>query len=528
MSITVTDSNISESNQRQSDAQQSRQLLSFDESSRVSFTRFRMACLSDRVVLKNVSANMSGIEYSCGTCPVFKISSTSTEAFLDNLSSSDQFQCAPVSTAAKLSCPLGITECTTFVRVASGFWTKFSNVSTASSLKLEAVHRCPVGYCGCGANLSCPLRPPLSIDVDDDQLCNGNRTGKLCGGCRPNFTQSGDDKVCISNEECVKSLWWVWTLSLLGYALFGLYIAVSCGEFGDNSISCILFYLQISSFASNPDESNESNAILQFALVRSLVTFSDACYAPNLSAYNATAAKLSSPLFVFFFSMAWTRFLQAFQSQLQKRNIRLRVSYSGTFAASLLYCFSSVAKVVFTLVECTSYDGEGVVYIDGTVPCFDANWKALMFTVVLLCLFPAAFAAALWQNKLPENARAVVCRNFTEPVFYWEALTLAFRLLISLSQFMQVVLPNLMSVIRMILCTAMFFVLVHLRPHVLDHTYWLDVVCFICLIAQFGVQTMFATRDFLAVVETEEQKRFFHAMSTLSSFFRFYPSPNNS
>jgi hypothetical protein len=92
--------------------------------------------------------------------------------------------------------------------------------------------------------------------------------------------------------------------------------------------------------------------------------------------------------------------------------------------------------------------------------------------------------------------------------------------MISLLQFLQVVLPNLLALIRMILATAMLVMLVHLRPHVLVQTFWVDVVCYVCLIAQFGVQTMFADREYLAVAEVEEQKTFFRAMSNLSSTFR--------
>ena len=510
--VSVTDSRV-----RQTRSNDQQQLISVGKGVQASFTNFSMACLPDFTVLKDLSENEANIEYSCGTCPLFNVSLTGSKVFLENLSSSDQMKCTSASKEVKLKCPLGISNCTTFVSVTSGFWTTFANFSNASSLETD---RCPAGYCGCQSSPSCPLDPPLTADARQDQLCSGNRTGTLCGGCRPDFTHSGDDKTCISNEECMKNLWWVWTLSILGYACFGLYIAVSCGEFGENSISCVLFYLQVSSFAANPDESNESNAILEFALVRSLVTFSSACYAPSLGAYSATAAKLIGPLFVLFFSMAWTWFLRAFQSRLQQRDIRLHVTYSGTLTASVLFCFSSVAKVVFTLVECTSYDNNGVVFIDGTVSCYDANWKALMLIVVLLCLFPVVFAAALWLNKLPVDARAVICRNFTEPVFYWGAVTLSFRLMISLLQFLQVVLPNLLALIRMILSTAMLIMLVHLRPHVLVQTFWVDVVCYVCLIAQFGVQTMFADREYLAVPELDEQKTFFRAMSKLSSAFR--------
>ena len=55
--------------------------------------------------------------------------------------------------------------------------------------------------------------------------------------------------------------------------------------------------------------------------------------------------------------------------QLQQRSIDISVSYSGTLAVSILFVYSSVASVVFTLVECSSYSGpDAVVFIDGTVP----------------------------------------------------------------------------------------------------------------------------------------------------------------
>lgn len=163
--------------------------------------------------------------------------------------------------------------------------------------------------------------------------------------------------------------------------------------------------------------------------------------------------------------------------------------------------------MVFTLVECTSYDNDGFVFIDGTVSCLDEKWKALIVVIVLLCLFPVAFAAALWFNKLPENARAVVCRSFTEPTFYWEALTLFFRLMMALLQFLNVSFPNALAFSRMLLSNGMLLLLMTLRPHVFDYTFWVDVVCYTCLSAQFGLQTILASIDFFAVVPSTDQER---------------------
>jgi len=232
-----------------------------------------------------------------------------------------------------------------------------------------------------------------------------------------------DDKSCIANAECIGNLWWVWMVSVLGFAVYSLYIVLSSGDFGDNALSCLLFYFQISSFAAIADDSSDVfQWILEVSQVGSLVALaSGACYAPNMSAYNATASKLIGPLFVFAFSAVWTAIARALQPQLQARSIRLHVSYSGTFAATFLFVFSSVCKIVFTLVKCTRYDSDGFVFIDGTVDCLDDKWKALVVVVALLCLFPVLFFAALRLNKLPPDARAVICRSFTESEFYWPA-----------------------------------------------------------------------------------------------------------
>ena len=309
-------------------------------------------------------------------------------------------------------------------------------------------------------------------------------------------------------------------LSVFGYSAFSLYVVVNCGKYNSGIFSCVLFYFQMSSFASSLDESNTSNAILHYSQFQSIVSlYSKACYAPNMSSYSATLAGLIGPLFVIVFAVAWTWILLVLQPRLQQRSIDITVSYSGTLAVSILFVFSSVASVVFTLVQCTS---DGVVFIDGTVACYDSNWKVLIAVVVLLCLVPVAFAAALCLNKLPENARAAVCQAYTAPMFYWGAVTLGFRLLISVTLFLQAGLPNVLAFVRLFLSTCMIVLLVYLRPYVHPSTFWVDVVCYVCLIAQFGLQTMVADRDFLGVAaaQTEKLAAFFLDISTLSTVFR--------
>jgi len=520
-SVSLTHSNISQlASQSQADFHAAgSSLISLQNGVSQSFVTSRMQCALPQfaVFMKTPPHNFQPVVYSCGPCALFQISLTANAVMLEQLvQAADVDRCISVSDQNR--CPFGVTDCSTFVNVTSGFWTSFSNLT---SNNLTLVSRCPAGYCGCGNSSTCPLTPLLSIDRSPQPLCNGNRSGFLCGGCRPNFTQSIDSETCISNDDCNQSLWWVWTLSVLCFAFFSLYIVVSCTKSGSGATSCVLFYFQMSSFASSLDESSSSKAILEYSQFRSIfAVYSGACYAPDMSAYGATAAKLIGPFFVLVFTVTWAWILRALEPKLQQRNIQIGASYSATLIVTVMFVFSSVASVVFTLVQCTSYTSGGVVFIDGTVPCFHGDWKLLMFVVVLVSLFPVAFAVALHLNKLPDKARAAVCHAYTTPMFYWGAVTLGFRLLISATQFLQVQYPNLLAFVRLFLSVGMLILLVNLRPYVQSHTFWVDVVCYACLIAQFGLQTMAADRDYLGVVASTNQSQFFQAMSTLSTVFR--------
>jgi hypothetical protein len=519
-SVFLTNSNISQlTSPSQADFNATgSSLISLQNSVLTLFIGSRMQCALPQfaVFRKQSPDNSKPVVYSCNPCSPFKISLSANAVLLEQLlNASDVDRCIYVSN--QNSCPFGITDCSTFVTVSSGFWTKFSN---STSNNLTKVIRCPPGYCGCGNSSTCPLTPLLSIDRIPDPLCSSNRSGYLCGGCPTNFTQSIDSKTCISNDICTHNLWWVWALSIFGFAMYSVFIVVSCAKYSSGAMSCVLFYFQMSSFASL-DDSNTSNVILEYSQIRSIfAVYSGACFAPNFSAYNATAAKLIGPLFVLVFTAVWTWILQTLQPKLQQRNIQINVSFSGTLIVTVMFVFSSVASVVFTLLQCTSYTSGGVVFIDGTVPCNDDRWKILIFVVVLLSMFPVAYAAALQQNWLPENARAAVCHAYTTSAFYWGAVTLGFRFLISVTEFLQVEFPNVLSFVRLFLSAFMLVLLVNLRPYVQARTFWVDVVCYMCLIAQFGLQTMSADRDYLGIAASPEQAVFFQAISTLSAMFR--------
>jgi hypothetical protein len=238
--------------------------------------------------------------------------------------------CKNASSTQLQQCPFGLEFCATVLKVSAGFWANFS-----ADGKLGRAVRCPRNYCGC-RNIAdynrsnCLLEPPYSPNFQpdvrfNDNLCKGNRAGVLCGGCKPGFTQSLDGYSCISNEECEKNLGWTWVVTIIGYIIFSIYIVLSSrheapdtpadAQVGDNLITCLLFYGQMSSFAivSPPSAASSetqrswvsswSARVSQFSSISSF--YSQTCFGPNMSAYAMTAAELCGPAFVLFFSLAF-------------------------------------------------------------------------------------------------------------------------------------------------------------------------------------------------------------------------------
>jgi hypothetical protein len=481
-----------------------------------SFGRVLVQCENDGyAVLKNLSERLSILKYSCKPCLPFQVARSSNEVWIEDVASRVEAGVCVHLPDDTSNCPVGLSHCQTFVSVSQGFWT---NIKLEGPEVIDKVQRCPDGYCGCGSR-SCRVATELS--VRKTSLCNHRRTGTLCGGCARGFTQSMDGVSCISNSDCIQNLWWVWMLSILGYALIGL-IIVPVGRRGSGVLQSILFYFQIASFASTSSSSNFSSAILEYSQTQSFVAFrASACYAGDLSAYSATVARLIGPVFVFWFSLAWTWILQLLQPQFQKRNIVVEVSYSGTAVTSILFVFSITATVVFTLVECTSYTSGGVVFIDGTVACLDSRWKGLVFVAVLMSIFPVVFGAALLKNKLPESARAPLCHAYTERMFFWGSVALQFRFLMSLMQFLRVDYPSVVAFCRSMLSLGMSLMLVHFRPYKMQITFWVDVTCFVCLAAQFGLQALqssFVDLDFS--VFNHDTIRFVNSLSSVSTAVR--------
>jgi hypothetical protein len=477
-----------------------------------------LALLADFPQLQNVTT------LYCKRCQdYFQYSLTSSTLDLSDLSNVTRYEsniCKNVSAIESQQCPFGFEFCATVLKVSVGFWASFS-----ADGKLSDTIRCPPNYCGCNSipnfnDSSCLLEPPFSPtfqsdDRTNDNLCNGNRCGVLCGGCKSGFTQSLDGYSCISNEDCDKNVGWVWAVSIIGYAIYSLYIVMSSLQASKlGLIKCVLFYGQMSSFAQmNPisarSQSSESSSVSswlprvsQFESISSLS--SKACYGTDIGAYHFTALQLYGPAIVLMFALAFALVSKQVLPLLQRYSICVEVSMRATVANVILLIFSSVSTVVFKLVTCSKIvidnSNDDVVFIDGTMKCYDEKWKGLIAVVVLLCVVPFLFAAALHFRLLPQHVQMVVCSAYSESRYYWGAVTLLFRLAMSILFTTIRDTPSTAALIQCFLCVAMIMLLMHQKPYCHAATYLFEILCHAILVVQFGLVAIGTVSDSLGLV----------------------------
>ena len=502
-------------------------LMSFDPYISPVFTKFAMKCsLSDFSVFKEqnpIPALLPLVFFSCKACSQFEITISANEVWLEQIVDfRNTTSC--IRSSVDNSCPFGIKRCQTFVDVEQGFWTNFSE-----SGGLLSASRCPDRYCECGSsnvsNDGCPLSPLLSVNHVADSLCSSNRFGVLCGGCRQNFTHSMNGYSCVSNDDCLRDFGWVWTVSVVGFVLESIYVVVTSVGEDDGFINCVLFFGQMSSYASIPEQVDHFaetaswiSKSTQFAPIIS--RYQDSCYGPSMGAYEATAARLIGPLTVFLSSMLLIfpakLLLSKFKSIFRKRKLDVAISFPTTLMNLLLMLFSSVSSVVFQLITCQETGQGKVVFIDGTKSCSGAAFNFLVFVAAMLSLVPLLLWAGLKFNIIPARTRAVLCSPYTDAAYYWVALALLFRFIVSVLSATVRHFPSVSAMVLSVCSVCMLFLLLTQRPYVDQRTHYMDSFCYVCLIVQFMLQCLAGAPQSLGL-SLNQNSRFFETVRDAST-----------
>jgi hypothetical protein len=277
----------------------------------------------------------------------------------------------------------------------------------------------------------------------------------------------------------------------------------------------------------NSLESSWLSRVFQFESIASLHRAT--CYGRNIGAYDFTVMKLCGPGIVLVFALVITLVLKLARSFLQRRNVSIDVSIFATCAQVILLIYSSVLTVAFKLVACIKIElaksQTDVVFIDGNQKCYDERHSIFIAVIVLLCAFPPLFAAALHWRWLPQNVQDALCGPYSELRFYWSAVMLLFRLLMSIVFTTIRSLPSNAAMTQSFLCIAILVLLVYQKPYRHQSTHLFDIMCHFILAIQFVIVAIMTVSESLGIVLTESNLFYYSLKQGALAIFYLRYSP---
>ena len=339
-------------------------------------------------------------------------------------------------------CPRGAVCESGQLSVKKGFWGHKENDHEVQ------VMSCPTGYC-------CKKETCNSYDH-----CYGHRTGTLCGRCPKGTSEPLFTTKCKINKDCTSSGFWiVFSILLLLYLLFFLFYEEITG-FIKNSLPSRQNSNNQPSTQQSRFESNSSSAsgylkifffyyqmihiVLEdipsghhvgfFSNVKSFISALMNMIIVNFSIHDCPFKSLR-PITktIFLHSLGFwlllliflTYFVSSFVSWIKPRwrsrmllrnedtnhdletqnsNILFRVRIGCAFTHICLLMYTSSAKLCFSLLNCIQVGKEKVLFIDGTVKCYEKFQYFLMvyivFSVLPFCFVPVLGCYLLFLKRI--------------------------------------------------------------------------------------------------------------------------------
>jgi len=341
-------------------------------------------------------------------------------------------------------CPFG-ADCSdgNQMKVLPGFW-----------CDLDRHRHCEL----CEADYCCPGPDPCALT----KQCAGNRGGVLCGECLPNHSVAMGAVGCVNESNGCEGAKWILPLVVMGTGVFVGIVVVTfrplVRQAGSlrrsllDSRPLIVFFYQIAPLVSSGVEPPDTAGVLTHITNIFNLDFDASngatggvCFAPGLNSVSKRALAYGVPLLM----LGWTVVVLLF--------LRVRASGGGHGATettmgvvmcrqqgiiravltSLSLGYSTLLRTTFTLLHCIPLEGRGTrLLVSGGVTCYTVWQRCLFVVVVVLALYPLAFAFWLHrQMRLPcfrGSAAERLVASFREGRELWPAAVFGERLVLVL------------------------------------------------------------------------------------------------
>ena len=282
------------------------------------------------------------------------------------------------------------------------FW--ITNTSRGNISGYVIHPNCPLDYC---YPASANIEINLGIQGGADAQCEYDRSGKLCGTCKPGLSLSLSSPRCLPCSRYWPILFVVIVLAalLLGIALVALMLILNL-TVAAGTLNGLIFYANIVNANSNIYfPYGRPKFITIFIAWLNLDLGIDICFFDGLDAYWKTWLQLAFPAYLVFLVIAvitMSKWSTKFSQFIGKRNP------VATLATLILFSYAKflhviIAALSFTILHYPDGSREVVWLPDATVSYFLGKHSAL-FTAALFIL--------------------IICTAYTILIFSWQWLPL--------------------------------------------------------------------------------------------------------
>lgn len=325
----------------------------------------------------------------------------------------------------------------------------FSYINSTNFVGYLDYPNCPYDYCMSG-NVSVNLNEPNGADMQ----CAFQRSGKLCGSCRQNFSLSLGSSRCLSCPD----YWPVFFVSItvtgiLAGLVLVTFILILNMTVSVGTLNGLIFYANIvAAYKSILLPFSEQNFITILISWLNLDFGFDLCYFPGMDAYSKTWLQLAFPLFIAFLVimiLVLSSYSTKFANLIGKKNPVATLATLVLLSYTKLLTFV-LAALTFGTLEFPDGSHATVWLPDATVRFLDGKHIALFITAVMLLLIGMIFTTLLfsWQwllylqkwkiFKIVRNTRLInfiECYHapYTPKHRYWTGLLLLVRIILVLS-----------------------------------------------------------------------------------------------
>ena len=280
------------------------------------------------------------------------------------------------------------------------FWITYTSRGNISGYVIHP--NCPLDYC---YPASVNIEINLSIQGGADAQCEYDRSGKLCGTCKPGLSLSLSSPHCLPCSRYWPILFVVIVLAalLLGIALVALMLILNL-TVAAGTLNGLIFYANIVNANSNIYfPYGRPKFITIFIAWLNLDLGIDVCFFDGLDAYWKTWLQLAFPAYLVFLVIAVitiSKWSTKFSQFIGKRNP------VATLATLILFSYAKflhviIAALSFTILHYPDGSREVVWLPDATVSYFLGKHSAL-FTAALFIL--------------------IICTAYTILIFSWQWL----------------------------------------------------------------------------------------------------------